>query len=182
MQVPPPPPPISWHLCSGYCRNAIFPLHFRKRKYRFWIVLPRGRNVKSFREPKLFQNFRLRGGGHSHQNRTWMCLSNVKNLISHPDQYTIFETKAPNVCQIGFFLQLFTQSTRNLCNLGSLGSDDPPPLITILNFAKKRQKAGTYVYHVNLRIPRLLAGFQYCDCISACGSVGSGLYSREVEM
>ena len=55
------------------------------------------------------------GGSFFHQNRTWMCLPDLEksglslyqfflpNFPTH--QYTIFERKAPNLDQIGCFLQ-----------------------------------------------------------------------------
>ena len=51
-------------------------------------------------------------GGVFHQNRTWMCLPDLRNLtISIPiffakfptHQYTIFERKAPNLIKLGAF-------------------------------------------------------------------------------
>ena len=60
-------------------------------------------------------------------------------------QYTIFEKKAPNLDQIGCFLQQFAQNTPNLCNLGSFVSDENPP-IAIPNFAKKCPKRQAHIY------------------------------------
>ena len=59
-------------------------------------------------------------------------------------QYTIFERKAPNLDQIGCFLQQFAQNTPNLCNLGSFVSDENPP-IAIPNFAKKYPKRQAHI-------------------------------------
>ena len=59
-------------------------------------------------------------------------------------QYTIFERKAPNLDQIGCFLQQFAQNTPNLCNLGSFVSDENPP-IAIPNFAKKCPKRQAHI-------------------------------------
>ena len=61
-------------------------------------------------------------------------------------QYTIFERKAPNLDQIGCFLQIFTQNTPNLCNLGSFVSDENPPIARpIPNFAKKCPKRQAHI-------------------------------------
>ena len=60
-------------------------------------------------------------------------------------QYTIFERKAPNLDQIGCFLQQFAQNTPNLCNLGSFVSDENPP-IAIPNFAKKCPKRQAHIH------------------------------------
>ena len=59
-------------------------------------------------------------------------------------QYTIFGRKAPNLDQIGCFLQQFAQNTPNLCNLGSFVSDENPP-IAIPNFTKRCPKRQAHI-------------------------------------
>ena len=103
------------------------------------------------------------GGGYFHQNRTWMCLPDVKNLtfsipifclISHPSVYHFCKKRT----QFGpnwVLLQWFAKNTPNLCNLGFFVSDENPR--SLYKISRKSTPKGRhiymYVYHVNVRPP-----------------------------
>ena len=91
-----------------------------------------------------FQELKTQGGGYSHQNRTWMCLPDLKNLtffipffflLTFPThQYTIFEKK----------------NTPNLCNLGSFVSDEKPRGCYTKFPEKAPQNVGTYTFTMSM--------------------------------
>ena len=76
-------------------------------------------------------------------SKIWLSLYQFFAKFS-THQYTIFERKAPNLDQIGCFLQKFAQNTPDLCNLGSFVSDENPP-IAIPNFAKRCPKRQAHI-------------------------------------
>ena len=89
------------------------------------------------------------------------CAADLANLTFsipvfawlHTHQYTIFDRKAPNFANWVLFTMICS-NTPNLCNCGSLVSDENPP-IAIPNFVKKHPKR-----QVHIRIP--------CQCETPC--------------
>ena len=103
------------------------------------------------------------GGGYSHQNRTGMCLPDFENLtFSLPifaqfptNPYTISERKAPNFDKLGAFYN-------NLPKIHPVyviwaPSSLMKTLWSLYQISWKSAPKGRhiYVYHVNVRTPRL---------------------------
>ena len=108
-------------------------------------------------------HFRPGGGGYSGQNRTWMCLPNLKKSDF---LYTNFSPNYPPIGvpfsiekhlilpKLGAFYHIICSKYTQFLNLGSFVSDENPP-IAIPNFAKKHPKRQA---HRPIRIP--------CQCES----------------
>ena len=98
-----------------------------------------------------------------HQNRTWMCLPNLKNLtfststfctMTH-HQHTIFNRKSSNLPKLDPFLQLFAKKyTQFGCHLGFSISNENQLIATqnfMINYPKRQ--AHYYIVRVNVNSP-----------------------------
>ena len=93
------------------------------------------------------------GGGYFHQNRTWMCLPDLKNLtfsipnfctISHPS-VCHFRKKGVQFWPNGVLFTIICPKYTRFMLFGLLRLWLKPPPIVIPNFAKKRPKRQAHM-------------------------------------